>query len=193
MENPINIDPAWGREVREHERLEQEAKANRKKKTTKRKKPKTELVKQLENDIHAAKLNGSLMGRTHPHAVPKKVYNESDANGLTRCVVDYINHLVSDAYAWRVNNTGIFDSKTGKYRTGGGKNGQADVCAVVNGRCFQIEIKYGTDRQSKAQKDHEQRVISAGGVYMIAKTFDQFKSDFDRLRGESGNGQLNLF
>ena len=67
------------------------------------------------------------------------------------------------------------------------------MCGAVNGRLYQIEIKYGRDSQSKPQKDHEQRVISAGGVYMLARTFDQFKSDFDRLRGESGGGQLNLF
>jgi hypothetical protein len=40
-------------------------------------------------------------------------------------------------------------------------------------------VKYGKDRQSNDQKKYEQEVTKAGGIYLIAKTFDGFIEWYD--------------
>lgn len=39
---------------------------------------------------------------------------------------------------------------------------------------MKIEIKHGKDRQSEAQKRYQADIEMAGGIYYIAKTFDEF-------------------
>lgn len=133
-----------------------------------------------------------------PDYVPKVNYTDKTANGLTKCVCDWIN--LNGWQAERVSTTGryIDDSKivedvlgnrkkigTGKYIPGTGTKGSADISAVIKGRPIKIEIKTGKDRQSEHQKKYEQDIIKAGGIYIIATDFDQFmmwyKSFMDSL------------
>lgn len=107
------------------------------------------------------------------HALPRATYSDKDANGLTRCIVDFIN-LQPGCYAWRVNNAAVYDVTTGKHRAGTIHKGVADISALRQGRAWQIEVKTAGDRQSDDQKVFEQRVRSAGGVYVIAATFSGF-------------------
>lgn len=39
---------------------------------------------------------------------------------------------------------------------------------------MKIEVKHGRDRQSEAQKKYQADIEKAGGVYYVAKTFDEF-------------------
>lgn len=118
-------------------------------------------------------------------AVPK--YNDKTANGLTRCIVDFINF--SGNQAERISNTGRYIDNTeivtdvlgrsrtigsGQYIPGTGTKGTADISAIIKGRSVKIEVKIGRDRQSEAQKKYEESVNKAGGQYWIAKDFDGF-------------------
>jgi len=60
-----------------------------------------------------------------------------------------------------------------------GTKGSADISATVHGRSLKLEIKIGKDRQSDAQKAYEQSITSAGGVYLIVRTMDQFVQWWD--------------
>jgi hypothetical protein len=120
-------------------------------------------------------------------ALPKTEYNDRSANGLTKCVLDFLN--LSGHFCERTGNEGrvIDNRKTytdviGRQKTIGtvkrikssGTKGTSDLKAVINGRMIAIEIKYGKDRQSEAQKDYQAMVERAGGEYWIVKNFEQF-------------------
>jgi len=120
-------------------------------------------------------------------ALPKTEYNDRSANGLTRCVLDYL--LLSGHFCERTGNEGrVIDGRKtytdviGRQKTIGtvkrikssGTKGTSDLKAVINGRMVAIEIKYGADRQSQHQKDYQAMVENAGGTYWIVKNFEQF-------------------
>jgi hypothetical protein len=106
-------------------------------------------------------------------------YCDRSENGLTRCIVDFIS--LSGGWATRI-------STTGQMRPGGGtevnpkmrwvhgttKRGTADIHAVYQGIHLSIEVKMGRDRQSPAQRKVEQEVTAAGGIYYLARDFQNF-------------------
>lgn len=127
-------------------------------------------------------------------ALPKIEYNQNSANGLTRCIIDFLN--LSGHQAERINTMGrmLDNRKTytdviGRTKTIGstkyipttGTKGSADISATINGRSVKIEVKYGKDRQSKDQKTYQEQVERAGGVYYIAKDFDSFYAWFNEF------------
>lgn len=126
-----------------------------------------------------------------PDYVVRTKYNDSTANGLTKCVIDYIN--LSGGQAERISNTGryIDESKivtdvlgnrkkigSGKYIKGTGTNGTADISATFKGKSIKIEIKM-KDKQSEAQKEYQQSIERAGGVYFICHNFEEFLDKFN--------------
>lgn len=125
------------------------------------------------------------------YALPRSTYSDSTANDLTRAVLDFLN-LQTDATAWRQPNVPAFDHKTGKHRAGTVQKGIADIGATKSGRSLQIEIKIGKDRMSDDQKAFAERVQKAGGVYIIARNFEQFTADFFNVwTCDFGTDELN--
>jgi hypothetical protein len=61
-----------------------------------------------------------------------------------------------------------------QWTKGTGTAGSADISATIKGRSVKIEVKIGKDRQSEAQKKYQEMIERAGGVYIIAKNFDEF-------------------
>ena len=117
-------------------------------------------------------------------ATPK--YNNTTANGLTKCIVDFLN--LSGHRADRVSSAGRFidDSKVvsdvlgNQRKIGSGtwvksetRNGYADVNATIKGRSVMIEVKM-KDKQSEEQKKFAQSEIDAGGQYWLVRSFDEF-------------------
>lgn len=160
-----------------------------------RKKPrpaykKPEAVKQLEQ------LADEQARRDHPsmrpeHLAPRR-YRDDSANSLTKCVVDFIR--LKGGQAERINTTGRLVDKTktftdvvGRTRTIGretwiptsGQKGSADISATIGGRAVKIEIKAGKDRQSEAQKEYQRQIEAAGGIYLLIRNFEQFKTWFE--------------
>jgi len=127
-------------------------------------------------------------------ALPKTEYNDRSANGLTKCVLDFLN--LSGHFAERTGNEGrVIDGRKtytdvlGRQKTIGsvkrikssGTKGTSDLKAVISGRMVAIEIKYSQDRQSQAQKDYQAMVEKAGGTYWIVKNFEQFLNLYDNF------------
>ena len=121
----------------------------------------------------------------HSRGIPD--FTDKTANGLTKCIINFIN--LSGGQAERINCTGrIIDNRItstdvlGHNRTIGrlqyiktaGKRGTADISATIKGRSVKIEIKIGNDRQSEAQKQYQKSIEASGGLYFIAKDFRQF-------------------
>ena len=128
--------------------------------------------------------------------IPLTTWSDSSANGLTKCIVSFIN--MSGGYAERINTMGVYrQAKTvkdvdgitrtigkGKYIPGGSTKGSADISATIKGRAVKIEVEYNKDRMSEAQKEYQQNTERAGGIYYIAKDFDSFIEWYDKLISE---------
>jgi hypothetical protein len=129
--------------------------------------------------------------RKHPNFPPQYLppikLSDTSANGLTKCIVEFLN--LSGCQAERISTTGrwIDESFTytnvmgqtrkagsGRYIKGSGTKGSADISAIINGKSVKIEVKIGKDRQSEDQKKYQEAIERAGGIYVIAKDFQSF-------------------
>lgn len=124
--------------------------------------------------------------------VKPPTYNDSTANGLTTCIIDFLN-MMDGTHAERISNEGrtIDTRKTitnvvGQVRQIGSikrikssmQLGTADISATILGRSVKIEVKIGNDRQSLDQKEYERQIKDARGYYFIAKDFETFYNWF---------------
>ena len=127
-------------------------------------------------------------GEVRPeYRINKQFKGLNKANGLTKAIIAYIK--LTGGQAERVSVEGrVIDQRQTytdvlghKRQIGSIKRikssmtrGSADISATIGGRSVKIEVKIGTDRQSDAQKQYQADVERAGGVYYIARTFDEF-------------------
>ena len=124
-----------------------------------------------------AKLANELNAEKHPllppHALVKKRFKDTTANDLTKTIIWDMYH-VRQGVAYRINNGAVYDRKKGVYRKGVQRKGVPDIIGIIDGRFFGIEVKIGKDRQSADQKEIEKEIGNAGGVYFIAKSYDDY-------------------
>jgi hypothetical protein len=128
------------------------------------------------------------------HGMKPVKYEDKTANGLTKCILDFLN--LSGHFAERINTIGrmIDNRKTytdiiGRTKTIGsakyipttGTKGSSDISATINGKSVKIEVKIGSDRQSEAQKEYQKRTEKSGGIYLIAKDFQSFYNDYKKI------------
>ena len=128
------------------------------------------------------------------YAISAPKYEDKTANGLTKCVIDYLQ--LSNHQAERINTMGrpIDNRKQvtdvlGRTKTIGsmtwGKStatrGSADISATIQGRSIKIEVKIGKDRQSEDQKVYQANIEKSGGQYWIVKNFDDFIKKYDEF------------
>ena len=119
-------------------------------------------------------------------------YTDKTANGLTKCVVDFLNF--SGHMASRINNTGLWRAdesniKGGFYTPSTQAKGIADITSCINVRITGIdigvsvwwEVKIGADRQSEDQRHFADRVRTSGGHYYVVKNFDDFLNHYNKL------------
>ena len=142
---------------------------------------------QLTEAIHQQKF------KDHPHCearkelFPTRPFTEKGANELTRSIEAFIRYTGN--YADRINNTGIYDPKTKKFRRSNTRRGIADVLATKRiehqGRfsvmTAAIERKYGNDKLSEYQLRIKDDIERAGGIYLVARTWDQFINDWNKI------------
>jgi len=138
------------------------------KKTQKKRYIKPDSVKELER-IHfeRKKENHS----TVPFLVETK-FRDDSANGLTKTIIAWLK--LNGHFGARINTTGTYNAKLGKYIHSGSRRAMADISAVVNGRHVSIEVKHGRDRMRTEQLKVKSEVEASGGVYIVASTFDNF-------------------
>ena len=131
--------------------------------------------------------------RKHPDMpfLAPRLYRDDTANGLTRCIVDWIR--LHGGQAERINSTGRYIDGTkvipGTMRKigrsywirGSGQRGTADISAVFKGRAVKIEIKLGRDKQSGYQKQYQEQIERSGGIYIIVSDFENFLNQINIL------------
>lgn len=109
------------------------------------------------------------------------------ANQLTNAIEEFIRY--GGNYCDRVNNVGIFDPRTRRYRKANTRLGIVDIFASKliehQGRKFAvmvaIEVKVGKDRLSTHQKAMQEEIERKGGYYLIARTFDSFVEQWNLI------------
>ena len=146
-------------------------------------------LKALELEILKAK---SSMNPRYLEGLITK-WNDNSANTLTASIEFYINATGNQAE--RISNQGQYregkkiqvgtgeiaytKQLPGKWTPGQGTKGTADISATINGKSVKIEVKYGRDVQSDAQKQYQQKIETAKGIYYIARDFDTFVEWYD--------------
>jgi hypothetical protein len=130
------------------------------------------------------------------HYITPTKYTDKTANGLTKCITDFLRF--SGYQAERINTMGRMIDRTkivtnvlGQQRSignvewqkGTGTKGSADISATIKGRSVKIEVKIGKDVQSREQKAYQQAIEQAGGIYIIAKDFQGFHEWFTQEFG----------
>lgn len=120
------------------------------------------------------------------YALTIPTYSDRTANGLTKCIIDFLR--LRGMQAERISCEGrVIDARktysdvVGNLKTVGSikrvrtsaQVGTADISATIRGRSVKIEVKMN-DRQSPAQRAYQQQVEAAGGLYVIARTFQGF-------------------
>jgi len=146
-----------------------------KKKTPKARYVKPQSVKELE------RLNFDAKKIKHPNnpAVIKTSFRDDTANGLTKMIIAWLK--LNGHFGARVNTTGTYSVKLGKYIHSGARKGMAEQ-AIVNGKHVSIEVKTGRDRMRPEQMKVKSEVEAAGGVYLIASTFDNFLEQIKNVK-----------
>ena len=134
----------------------------------------------------------SFIGREN--CIPPYKSKEAGANDLTRLAIDFLTF--NNCQAERISSQGQYrDGKKqvtdciGRQRTigsgiwtpGTSTKGTADISATIRGRSVKIEIKWGADRQSDAQKEYQASIEKAMGIYIIVKSFDDFIIWYDNF------------
>lgn len=120
-------------------------------------------------------------------------YTDKTANGLAKCIIDYLNF--SGHQAERINSTGrpIDNTKivrdvlgtqrrigSMKWIPGTGTKGTADISATIRGKSVKIEVKM-KDRQSKDQKKYQVQIERAGGLYWLVRSFEEFLTLYNEM------------
>lgn len=120
-------------------------------------------------------------------------FRDDTANGLTKCITTFIQLMGGQAE--RISTTGrpidrqsTFTDVVGRTRSigriewvpGTTTKGSADISATIAGKSVKIEVKISRDVQSQAQKNYQQDVEQAGGVYYIARDFTSFLEWFNQ-------------
>jgi len=115
--------------------------------------------------------------------IPLSNWKDDSANALTQCITAFINF--SGYQAERINTMGVYrEGKKiqvgentrqlkGTWTPSTSTKGSADISATIRGRSVKIEVKQ-KDKQSEVQKQYQQSIEKAGGVYVIFRNFDDF-------------------
>ncbi len=125
------------------------------------------------------------------HTLPVPSYKDTTANGLTKCIVDFIEF--KGGRADRISSAGRFiDTSrqvtdvmggsrrigTGKWVPGQTRKGYADVNATIRGYSVMIEVKM-KDKQSDAQVAFAEAERTAGGQYWLVHSFNEFLEQYN--------------
>jgi hypothetical protein len=133
------------------------------------------------------------------YAVPMKKFTDQSSGGLTDAIIFFLNEVYPllykrKAFVWRQGSEGRY--RPGEVLTEGlwgtkkqmpGKwlpgltNGIGDIMGAINGQAVAIEVKIRTDTQKKAQAKFQANFERGGGIYVIARTWEQWIEIFLKL------------
>lgn len=93
-----------------------------------------------------------------------------------------VNSLLE--YCERINvfakrqNTGAYKTERGGFVRFGVK-GSGDIIIVIGGQHIEVEAKVGKNKQSTSQKEYQNRLEDAGGLYWLCYSLEDLKFRLD--------------
>ena len=109
----------------------------------------------------------------------KTPFRDDTANGLTKCIVKWLE--AHGYFSARINTQGNYSTKLKRFIHSGSKRGMADITSIINGRHVSIEVKAGRDQLRPEQLKVKDEVENAGGIYFVARTFDNFLEQINSI------------
>jgi hypothetical protein len=105
----------------------------------------------------------------------------STTTNTQNAIIDFLN--LSGHFSWRNNTQGTYDPVMKVFRgLPRGMKGAGDIlCCLRGGRLLEVEFKSKNDRMSPEQIRHKQRIIDAGGLYVTAGSYDEFRRYYDQV------------
>ncbi|MEG0426194.1 MAG: VRR-NUC domain-containing protein [Cetobacterium sp.] len=92
-------------------------------------------------------------------------------------IIDYLQILENRGkiFFQRVNNTPVYDPIGKKFRSmaKGTKKGFPDILVIADGRTIGLEVKTATGKQSKDQKDIENKFKQHGQEYFVVRSLEE--------------------
>lgn len=107
---------------------------------------------------------------------------KKDSSKLTKLVIAKLS--LHGIRAWRQNTVGVWDPVRKIYRKHASQiKGVSDVIGYQrgSGRFVAVEIKTGKDRLSQEQRAFLIDVADAGGISIVANTYEQFINQLTEL------------
>jgi hypothetical protein len=109
--------------------------------------------------------------------------SENKANGLTSLILDWLKFNGCQAERISVVSRQVH----GNFIKSNMTKGTADISATIPqliagtriGRSVKIEVKIGADRMSEQQIRYKQNIEASGGMYFIARHFDEFMAWYE--------------
>jgi hypothetical protein len=132
-----------------------------------------QLLKRLKLEYMRTKSPG-FFKMSGGYAYEVKPYEDNTANGLLKCIHDFIFH--QGGYVNRISTVGMMRKIRGemKWAKGNSNKGAPDLRFVFQGKSGDVEIKIGRDKLSEAQEREIERIIEAGGLAFVARDFASF-------------------
>lgn len=107
------------------------------------------------------------------HCLPKLKVKQN-ANGLTQAIIKFLT--LKGHFATRTSSSGRYLVFEKKWIPSTTKKGYPDVTSIIGGHTVCIEVKIGRDKMSDVQMKVKQEIEQAGGLYFIAKSFNEFEA-----------------
>lgn len=132
-------------------------------------------LKELQKEINDFRV------KRDPNA--KKIYySDKSAPEIEKAVIHYT--FLRGWFAEKVSSMGRNILKNGSliFVPNNNTTGQADLSVIIAGRSIKVEVKclYTMDKwQSTAQKRYQRQIEKANGIYIIIRTFKEYKDWFD--------------
>ena len=114
------------------------------------------------------------------HALPHRNFTDKTANELTQAILAWLRF--NGHYASRVQSQGQWNNKLKMFIKSNVRKGIGDIMAVVQGKTLMIEVKIGRDKLSDYQKATQKDVENSGGIYYVAKNFQDFFEFYHQLK-----------
>lgn len=105
----------------------------------------------------------------------KKKRNDYEAQ-LQKSIISVLKYSLHDCLFFHVPNGGKRTAAEGaKFKAMGVMAGVADILIFKEGMFYAIELKVGTNPQSKSQNYFQNKWQSEGGKYAIVKSIDELQ------------------
>jgi len=94
-------------------------------------------------------------------------------NAVQKACLDFLR--LSKVFAWRSNNTAVYDSTRGCYRSHAGIKGLPDICGLLPNAALFVECKSATGKISPEQAAFHAQARALGAVVIVARSVDDLR------------------